>query len=129
MGSSQCLCARRVTRCRIRDKTEVLVNFSPILFYSSGLIWIFGFVISTERNEAFTAVQAHNCPTITSIGYVGDIAYNKDNYCTTSTTLNFPTNTFEMSISQEVLLRLLKATQKSHFWFTWKGWIFHNHLV
>lgn len=95
---SQSLCARRVSGRGIRYKAEILINFSSVLFNPGCFIWIFWLMIPTQCHEALTAVQAHNCSTISGVCYISNISDNKNDYCATTTALNFSANTLKVGI-------------------------------
>jgi hypothetical protein len=101
-------CLRGLSRRRVRQVIDVLVNFSTFTLDALLFIRVFGLVIPGQPHVAFTLIDGHHCTTIAQISNVGNILHKQNDNRTTPAPLNFSIQGVKMRKLQKVCLSLSK---------------------
>ena len=101
-------CLRGLSRRRVRQVIDVLVNFSTFTLDALLFIRVFGLVIPGQPHVAFTLIDGHHCTTIAQISNVGNILHKQNDNRTTPAPLNFSIQGVKMRKLQKVGLSLSK---------------------
>ena len=111
-----------IIRRRIRHITFILIDLATVFFHSFCFDLVLWLVIFWEKEDFLTSINGHDGPTVSNIGNIARIPYDKYNNGTCSTSLNkvLIRSALLMSPLQENLLSFWYSILNGYLWILWE---------